>query len=72
MQATSSTYLRRKFGTQLFAAALALAGSGTMVGGSLAIAEHYAENAGVGHSEFAARTDTLRKIARNSCANGAS
>ena len=72
MQATSSSYLGRKFGTQLLAAALALAGSGTMMGGSLSIAEHYAANAGAGNTVVAAPTVTLRKLARNSCANGAS
>lgn len=72
MQATSSTYLRRKFGTRMVAAVLALAGSGTMVGGSLGIAEHYAANAGAGNTVAAAPSYALRKLVRNSCANGES
>jgi len=72
MQATTSTYLKTKLGTRLFAAALALAGSGTMVGGSLGIAEHYASNAGAGHPLAAMRGRAPGQLARNSCPDKAS
>jgi len=72
MQTTPSTYLRRKFGTHLVAAALALAGSGMMVGGNLGIAEHYAAHAGTEHATVAARAAAPRQIAGNSCAKSES
>ena len=73
MQVTSSTYLKRKIGTRLFAASLALAGSGTMMGGSLGIAEHYAANAqSSAHSVLARQADAPQKLVRNSCPDRAS
>jgi hypothetical protein len=72
MQATSSTYLKEKIGTRLFAASLALAGSGTMLGGSLGIAEYYAVTAPSAPSVLARQADAPQKLVRNSCPDRAS
>jgi len=72
MQATTTTYHGSTAGTRLIAAALALAGSGAVLGGNLSIAAYYAANAGIAQSMLVSRDDTPRQTAANKCTDNAS
>lgn len=69
MRATTNSYSGTTLRARLLAAAIALAGSGVMVGANLGIAEYYAANAGAAESRLASDVRMTRQYVQTSRAD---